>query len=204
MFGICSKCGEYKEYYHHNQCRECRLKYSKEWYERNKKRVHNNNLLWKENNKEKYLQYFKDRYKNDKCNMDNAHKEYREKNRKFINSYKKKWRDEKYKTDINFRIKCLLRSRVRDALHGQCKSKSTLKLLGCSVEELKLHLEKQFKPGMSWDNHGFGSDKWHIDHIKPCSSFDLTLECEQCKCFHYSNLQPLWQFENLSKGDKII
>ena len=55
---------------------------------------------------------------------------------------------------------------------------------------------------MSWDNHGFGDDKWHIDHIIPCSNFDLTKKEEQKKCFNYKNLQPLWQKDNLSKGNK--
>lgn len=74
--------------------------------------------------------------------------------------------------------------------------------MGCSTETLKLHLEKQFKPGMTWGNHGVKG--WHIDHIKPCASFDLTKPDDQLKCFHYTNLQPLWWHENLSKGDKPI
>jgi len=80
------------------------------------------------------------------------------------------------------------------------KTDKTLQLLGCSIKELKLHLEKQFKPGMSWNTHRlFG---WHIDHIKPCSLFDLTKKEEQQKCFHYTNLQPLWWYENLQKSNK--
>ena len=73
-------------------------------------------------------------------------------------------------------------------------------LIGCSLEELKKHLESQFKPGMSWKNRG--RNGWHIDHIKPCASFDLSKSEEQHKCFHYSNLQPLWAKENLRKGIK--
>jgi desulfoferrodoxin (superoxide reductase-like protein) len=63
-------------------------------------------------------------------------------------------------------------------------------------------LEKQFKLGMNWDN--YGRSGWHIDHIKPCASFDLTKKEEQLKCFHYTNLQPLWARENLIKSDKIL
>jgi len=105
----------------------------------------------------------------------------------------------KRKTDINFRISGNLRSRIRIALKGICKSKSTMKLVGCSIKQLKEHLQKQFKKGMNWQNYG----KWHIDHIKPCASFDLSKSSEQQKCFHYTNLQPLWAEDNLSKGDKI-
>jgi hypothetical protein len=61
------------------------------------------------------------------------------------------------------------------------------------------HLQKQFKEGMTKENHGL----WHIDHIRPISSFDLTKPEQQIKCFHYTNLQPLWAKENLSKGSKI-
>ena len=80
---------------------------------------------------------------------------------------------------------------------------STWELVGCDYETLKQHIEKKWLPNMSWDNYGFGDNKWHIDHILPCSSFDLTLDEQQKKCFHYTNLQPLWQFDNLSKHNKI-
>ena len=80
------------------------------------------------------------------------------------------------------------------------KCDSTMKLLGCSIQDVRHHLEKQFAVNMSWDNHGFSG--WHIDHIKPCASFDLTKEDEQRKCFHYTNLQPLWAKENLQKGKR--
>jgi hypothetical protein len=73
--------------------------------------------------------------------------------------------------------------------------------LGCSSwDELKNYLEKQFTCGMNWENMG----EWHIDHIIPCSSFDLTNIEQQMKCFHYSNLQPLWAKDNLSKSNKIL
>ena len=84
---------------------------------------------------------------------------------------------------------------------GGKKQSKTFELLGYSVEDLKKHLESQFKDGMSWSNHGkFG---WHIDHILPCASFDLTNPEEQKKCFHYSNLQPLWWNENLAKSKHL-
>jgi hypothetical protein len=92
-----------------------------------------------------------------------------------------------------------LRSRIVLALKGNPKLETTMKLVGCSVEFLKQHLEKQFKKDMSWSNYG----KWHIDHIKPCSKFDLSKPEEQRKCFHYTNLQPLWAKENYSKQDNF-
>ena len=70
--------------------------------------------------------------------------------------------------------------------------------LGCTREDLTTHLEGLFQDGMTWDNYG----DWHIDHIKPCSKFDLSTEKAQAECFHYTNLQPLWAKDNLSKGAK--
>ena len=72
-------------------------------------------------------------------------------------------------------------------------------LLGCSAEQLRTHLEEKFTDGMSWDNYGYRG--WHIDHIRPCASFDLTDPQQQLECFHYTNLQPLWAEDNFKKGD---
>lgn len=94
-----------------------------------------------------------------------------------------------------------LRTRLRDALDRGQKSAATLVLLGCTVEELRLHLEAQFLPGMTWENRG--SYGWHIDHILPCNSFDLTDPRQQRACFHFTNLQPLWWRDNLAKGSKM-
>lgn len=90
------------------------------------------------------------------------------------------------------------RHQIRSALKSKSKSKPTLKLLGCTIKKFKIYLENQFEPGMTWDNYG----QWHIDHIKPCACFDLSKKSEQQKCFHYTNLQPLWAKENLKKGSK--
>ena len=104
-----------------------------------------------------------------------------------------------YHNNFDFKLKRILRTRLIHALNGRLKHKTTMELLGCSVEELWNHLEKQFQPGMTKENHGL----WQIDHIKPCVSFDLSKPEEQKKCFHFSNLQPLWAEENLKKGAKV-
>lgn len=102
-------------------------------------------------------------------------------------------------TDPQFKLSKTIRIRILRALKKGYKTGSSISLLGCSISDLKVHLEKQFKPGMTWDNHS--TNGWHIDHKLPCVSFDLTKEAEQKKCFHYTNLQPLWACENYSKGD---
>lgn len=105
-------------------------------------------------------------------------------------------------TDANFKLSKNLRHRVRQALKGISKSASTLELVGCTIERLMHHLESKFQPGMTWDNYGFGEDKWHIDHIRPIKSFDLQDPAQQHICFNWKNLQPLWQPDNFKKGGK--
>jgi hypothetical protein len=102
--------------------------------------------------------------------------------------------------DPAFRLSVNLRSRLREAMSRGVGKKvdGSLVLTGCSWEELRIHIESQFSDGMSWDNYGVHG--WHVDHIKPCASFDLTLDSEQRECFHYTNLQPLWAEDNWKKG----
>ena len=116
---------------------------------------------------------------------------------------RRKMKKKKYATNIQFALKERLRSRLSSALRRYevrpVKSDHTLVLIGCPIEDLKTYLENRFKPGMSWGNR----DKWQIDHVRPCASFDLTQESQQKECFHYSNLQPLWSEENRIKGAKL-
>lgn len=109
-------------------------------------------------------------------------------------------RQARYKTDALYRLKENMRTRVRLAIKNEIKSGRTFDLVGCSANELRSHLERLFKPGMSWENYGL----WHVDHVLPCESFNLSHPEQQKACFHYSNLQPLWASENLSKGAKIL
>jgi hypothetical protein len=107
----------------------------------------------------------------------------------------------KHAHDPLFRLIGSLRNRIGQAIKN--KSNHTLVLLGCTALELKEHLEKQFKPGMTWDNYGRGPKKWSVDHIIPFGAFDLNKKEEQEKCCHYSNLRPLWGKENASKCDLL-
>jgi hypothetical protein len=94
-----------------------------------------------------------------------------------------------------------LRRRLNKALRGISKSARTLALLGCTLDELRSHLEAQFKPGMTWENYGYRG--WHVDHIRPCSNFDLSDPEQQRQCFHFTNLQPLWAELNLKKAASV-
>lgn len=104
----------------------------------------------------------------------------------------------RYKNDGLYRLDKCIRSLIYRSLRGH-KLKKTTEYLGCSIPELKKHLESQFQEGMSWDN--YGRNGWHIDHIVPSSS--ASTEEELIKLQHYSNLQPLWETENLKKGSKL-
>lgn len=117
--------------------------------------------------------------------------------RKYDREYCKKRRD----TDLNFKLRKTLQSRIRMALKKGSKASSTTQLLGCSIESFKLYLESKFESGMSWENYSFSG--WHIDHIMPCAIFDLSKPEHQKRCFHFSNMQPMWAADNLRKGDRV-
>ena len=149
------------------------------------------------NNKQKIKEY----YINNKERILERQKIYTSKNKEKINEYRKKIYLERYNSDLNFKIKTILRARFKIALKYGYKSDSVINLIGCSIEDLKKHLESQFKEGMLWENYGIYG--WHIDHIIPCASFDLTDPEQQKKCFNYKNLQPLWAKDNIIKGSSF-
>jgi hypothetical protein len=101
--------------------------------------------------------------------------------------------------DTNFRLAGNLRVRIRDALKNGWKSARTMELIGCSMEVLRDHLEAQFQPGMTWDNYG---PVWHVDHCRPCASFDLTDPEQQRECFGFMNLAPMLGTDNIRKHAK--
>lgn len=113
--------------------------------------------------------------------------------------YDKKYQAQRRVKDPNFKLRQNLRARLRQSLKGSFKVGSAVELLGCSISELKAHLESQFKPGMSWAN--WSRTGWHIDHIKPLAFFNLEDSTQLAQACHYTNLQPLWAKENLEKSD---
>lgn len=161
-------------------CRSCSTAKSREWNKNNKYRRREINKSYSIKNRDKVLKDMRDWYQN---------------NREYAIKKVSQRIAQREKTDINFKISRLLRSRLCSALKHNLKSGSAVKNLGCTIQELRLHLESKFQPGMTWENHG----KWHIDHIVPLCSFDLT-DIEQLKkACHYTNLQPLWPQQNLNK-----
>jgi hypothetical protein len=215
-----------------SKCKECNSKYKKERYWDNrdvelakmtKSRLKPENVLQRkgyyEKNKEeykaRYLKYMADEEKKERKKR--VGQEYVQKNKEKVSararaykqrpevkkrdSIKHKFRKE---NDIVYNIKRRLRFRLRGIVKkladDNIKKDSAIDMLGCTMQEFKEYFESKFTEGMSWDKLHL----IHIDHIMPCTAFDLTKEEEQKKCFHYSNLQPLWWKDNLSKGNKII
>lgn len=141
-------------------------------------------------------------------------KEYALKNRDKILKYLKEWHKrpevrtkrierfkERRKTDPFFRMKLSLKGRLNSFVYrGRAKKiVSNNELIGCDWSYFKKYIQKQFRPGMNWKNYG----KWHIDHIKPMTSFNLLDVKDQFKCCNYKNLQPLWGWENRKKSNKL-
>lgn len=146
-----------------------------------------------------YRKRTKEKRKKYKERYDKEHfkeqQEYRRNRRDLRNKTMKKYRAiPGNKIIINFRI------RLNGLLKGRNKSKSTMELIGCSKEFLVNYIEKQFTTGMNWDN--YGRRGWHVDHIKQCVLFDMTKSEDQHKCFHYTNLRPLWAEDNLRRPRK--
>ena len=171
--------------------REQRKEYVKKYYSKNKEWIKEKSKKYRSLHKEQRKEYY---LKNEE-HIKEKRKEYLLKNRQRIRDYVRN----KYKTDINFKLRHNISQRIRHGLKGiEHKSAHTRELLGCTIDELWTHLESQFKPWMTRENHGL----WHIDHIRACAKFDLSDPAQQRECFHYSNLQPLWAHENFSKGVK--
>ena len=172
--------------------------YNKEYRLKNKEKIKQCRKKYRLKNKEKQKQYEKKWRLNNKEKANQKCKEWRLKNKEYSKKYLSKYEKKRRKIDPNFKLIKNMRTRIWFALKRKYKSKSTIKLLGCSIEECWQHLESKFQPGMTRENHGL----WHVDHIKPCSSFDLRCPVQQLACFHYTNLQPLWAIDNIKKGAK--
>ena len=187
--------------------------YDKVYYQKNKQKKQAYGKVYQQENREKIAAYMKVYCEENKEQLSQKRKVYNQKNREKIAAHikvyqqenkekiaatKKVYQQERYKNDPDFKMSMGVRRRLRLALKGNSKAAPTMEIIGCTIEELWLHLESKFEPGMTRENHGrFG---WHIDHKKPCCAFDLSDLEQQKICFHYSNLQPLWAKDNLEKG----
>jgi hypothetical protein len=179
-------------------CRSCRGTQQKTWRHRNYNKVRQQELKWQKENA-KHLATIKRQYQiTNKKKLALYDKNYLLQNRKHIIERTRVYRRRREKVDINFKLANYLRSRLTKIVSNNQKVGSAIRDLGCSVDDFKAHLESKFQLGMTWDNYG----SWHIDHIKPLSSFNLANLDEFKTACHYTNLQPLWAKDNLVKSSK--
>lgn len=171
--------------------------YDKIYYQNNKIKIQQRRINSSEKIKESRKRY----YENNKDIIYKRNKKYCLKNKNKLKIYHKEYKKKRRNLDSSYKLIGNIRTKIYQSIKLNIKHKSTIELLGCSIEELKKHLELKFKKGMSWEN--YSKKGWHIDHIIPCASFELSDPEQQKVCFHYTNLQPLWWWENLSKADKL-
>jgi hypothetical protein len=172
--------------------------YEKAYYQINKDKVKERQKVYREANKDKINPRLKAWRSINREREKAQQKVYRKNNRDKIREIEKQsYANNK---NINLKLSRSLRARLRSALKRNTKSGSAVKDLGCTIDEFKIYLESKFQPGMAWDNYGYHG--WHIDHIKPLASFDLSDRKQLLEACHYTNLQPLWAVDNLAKGDK--
>lgn len=167
-----------------SHCKQCGSIYRRQHYEKNKARVLKLKKIYYYNNRTKELA------QNKAYRQSERGKEKRRKRQKI-----------RLNTDFKYRLIRNHRCRIWHAVKGISKEQSSKDLLGCNNQEYKEYLTKQFLPEMTIENYG---TVWEVDHMKPCSSFDLTDEEERKKCFHFTNTQPMFISENKKKSNKII
>lgn len=190
----------------YNKNKEKRLKQTRNYYLKNKEKMDAwakewRRKYWKENKESLKLRYDAYRLKNPE-KIAGYQKKHYENNKKKIFAQQK----QRYQTNNNFKLRSVISNRIRVALKREVKNTKTVDLLGCSIPFLKKYLESKFENWMNWKNHGIYNKNfktWQIDHIIPCSSFDLMDIEQQKKCFHYTNLQPLLSIHNLKKNNKL-
>ena len=180
-----------------------RKEYNKEQYQKNKEQIKEQRKGYYLKNKEhireqqkgynlKNPEIKKERDKKYRLKNKESYKKWRLENKEHIRNHERN----RYQTDVNFKLRKICRNRIRKALKGATKSAATMELIGCTIDELRRHMESKFEPWMNWENHGL----WDVEHIKAMSKFDLTDPEQQRACCHWSNLQPMEHIENLKKG----
>lgn len=191
----CSRCKEDKpasSFYrksnlrgvsHH--CKACELEIKKVYYVENREKLIAKACAHAKKIGPRYAEY---------------HYQYYRKNKEKARTHARNWMRKRLQ-EPGFKLMHGLRDRVRKAIKNRYpKAANTALLIGCSMEHLRGHLESLFLPGMTWEN--YGRHGWHIDHIRPCASFDFLDPEQQRQCFHWTNLQPLWWLDNVRKSDK--
>lgn len=190
----CNKCNQEKslnDFYNHkktkdkkqSKCKECDSNSHKKYLKDNPNYPSN---YWKEN-REVMDKQKKEWLEKNREYANEYQTQYRKKNIEKVREYQNLWIKDKYKNDINYKLKQTVRSRINFSLKGLKKTYKTITYLGCNIEDYRVFLEKKFKPEMSWENYG---EIWEIDHILPLSKGGS---------FHYTNTQPLFKTTKIAE-----
>lgn len=159
------------------------------------------NRRWLEKNREAAREAQRRWIKNNPSAVREIKRRWYDQNPDYNPAYYKK----RYAEDPAYALALVTRARVNQALRAAVgnpgKARPSMDLLGCSAEDYRVYLEGLFEPGMSWDN--WSPDGWHVDHVRPLASFDLSTEEGQRAAFHFTNTRPLWSKANLSKGAEL-
>lgn len=198
----------------HPSCRQCKKITDKKYREANITKVKNNDKEYYKKNVEAIKQRSKDWYEKNKTHcqqvkrewygknfekVKNARTDYMQQDTEKWKEYMKSYQRERYRTNVQYRIKTILNKRIRD--YACKKGRRTLDIVGCSIDFFIKWIETQFDDSMTWENQG---SYWDFDHVTPCASFDLTNHLDVLRCYNWCNLRPCEKKENIVKKDKII
>lgn len=210
----CKMCSKLVNKNYYNKNRNEIISKNKIKYDKNTEHFLNKNRKWQIENKE-YIsktkrEYYaenkeviKERSKSHNIDIENKknyNKKYREEHTEYFKKYRNNYNSKRKKEDYLYKLTTNIRTLICMSFKKTkiSKSKKCKSILGCDFKFFKSYIEEQFKEGMCWENYG----QWHLDHKIPIS-WD-TNEIEILKLNHYSNFQPLWKIENLSKGNRYM
>jgi len=206
FYVYCKTCSnENGKKYYLNNVEKTKIAHKK-WRDSNPEKAELSRKRWLENNVNRSRLYQKKWCDDNRDRVRERDRIYVQANHEKIRERTNKWYNEKMKNDPVFKLKRNISKSIRQSLKSNKNGYHWETLVGYTVNELKEHLEMQFKDGMIWGNHGYGKDKWHIDHIIPVSLFNITsARCKGFKkCWALENLRPMWQIENMRKSNKIF
>jgi hypothetical protein len=182
---------------------EYNREYLREYCRENREKLTAQGREWRKKNIESFRAQCSKYYQENRDRILANVKQRAQKNKEARSVYVREWMRLRRQDDPVFRMICALRHRVNMSLQGQDRS-STMDLVGIDIKGLRAYLQSLFLEGMSWKNYG----EWHVDHIVSIKHFkdnyDMSDPAIQRRCFHYTNLQPLWAIDNMSKGAKIV
>ncbi len=194
----CSKCGKDKSYSNfykekrakdglRSACKQCLNICSKNYVQKNKQKI---------------KKYCSEYYKENRNHLKSNRRSYYKANKQTVNKVHASYIRQRRSNDPLFKLMGNIRGGIYKCIKGLSKSSKSIDYIGCDINLLKKHLESLFQEGMTFENYGL----WHVDHIRPLNSFKFCeedLESQLKEAWHYSNLQPLWAKDNLTKGSQF-